>query len=178
VLPVERYEVNRHPSQGIPEDVYWCREGGTYNCLNYVRASDATIVADTTPDKITHLEPNEIFVFGSNYAGRHGRGAALTALRKFGAINGQGCGPMGRSYGIATKDKHLRVLPLHTIKVQVARFLHHAAQHPEKRYLVTPIGCGLAGYCPRDIATFFQDAPANVVLPASFTRLTQPAPAG
>jgi hypothetical protein len=122
----------------------------------------------TTPENITHLEPNEVFVFGSNYAGRHGKGAALVALRKFGAISGQGCGPMGRSYGIATKDERLRVLPLHRIEVQVARFLRHAAQHPEKRYLVTQIGCGLAGYQPRDIAPFFRDAPANVVLPASF----------
>lgn len=122
----------------------------------------------TTPEHITTLEPNEVFVFGSNYAGRHGKGAALIALRKFGALNGQGCGPMGRSYGIATKDERLRVLPLHRIEVQVARFLRHAAQHPDKRYLVTQIGCGLAGYQPRDIAPFFRDAPANVVLPASF----------
>ena len=122
----------------------------------------------TTPENVTHLEPNEVFVFGSNYAGRHGKGAALVALRKFGAINGQGCGPMGRSYGIATKDERLRVLPLHRIEVQVARFLRHAEQHPEKCYLVTQIGCGLAGYQPRDIAPFFRGAPANVVMPASF----------
>jgi hypothetical protein len=121
-----------------------------------------------TPENITSLNENEVFVFGSNYAGRHGKGAALTALRKFGARNGQGMGLMGQSYGIATKDEHLRVLPLHRIEVQVARFLRHAAQHPEKRYLVTQIGCGLAGYQPRDIAPFFRDAPPNVVLPVSF----------
>jgi hypothetical protein len=65
-----------------------------------------------TPDPITTLAPNEIFVFGSNLAGRHGKGAALVALKKLGAIRGQGAGPMGRSYGIPTKDAALRVLPL------------------------------------------------------------------
>lgn len=129
----------------------------------------------TTSEHITRLQPNEIFVFGSNYAGRHGKGAALTALRKFGARAGQGTGLMGQSYGIATKGWRLDVLPLHSIGVQVARFLRVAAANPELRFLVTEIGCGLAGYKPRDIAPFFRGAPPNVILPASFVRVLETA---
>lgn len=121
-----------------------------------------------TPEFITHLTPDEVFVFGSNYAGRHGKGAALKARQKFGARNGQGTGRMGQSYGIATKGHRLGVLPLHAIQVQVERFIRYAEQHPDTRFLVTPIGCGLAGYKPSDIAPMFQGAPSNVSLPSSF----------
>lgn len=121
-----------------------------------------------TPDNIKNLEPNQIFVFGSNYAGRHGRGAALTALRKFGARAGQGTGLMGQSYGIATKDKNLNVLPVSKIGIQINKFLKFAMEHEEFEFLVTEVGCGLAGYKPRDIAPFFAGAPDNVVLPKSF----------
>lgn len=123
-----------------------------------------------TPDRITQLEPNQIFVFGSNYAGRHGAGAALLAMRKFGAINGQGTGLMGQSYGIATKDRRLGVLPLYKIKVQIDRFLRVAEQHPELQFLVTKIGCGLAGYSEKEIAALFKGCtiPTNVILPLSF----------
>lgn len=123
-----------------------------------------------TTERITRLAPGEIFVFGSNYAGRHGKGAALTALQKFGAKPGQGTGMMGQSYGIATKDRNLRVLPLRKIEVQVALLLRYAAAHPELRFLVTPIGCGLAGYKPKDIAPMFDGAPENVILPECFTK--------
>lgn len=122
----------------------------------------------TTPENITHLESNEIFVFGSNYAGRHGKGAALTALKKFGAGTMVSEGLMGKSYGIPTKDAHLRPLRLVIIGASVLRFLTFSRLHPELRFLVTPIGCGLAGYKPKDIAPFFRNAPGNVILPASF----------
>lgn len=101
--------------------------------------------------KFKHLEPNEIFVFGSNYAGRHGKGAALTALRKFGAKSGQGVGLMGHSYGIATKDRNIHTLPLMSIKTQINKFLVFALEHPDLKFLVTPIGCGLTGYEYREI---------------------------
>ncbi len=117
---------------------------------------------------ITKLEPNEVFVFGSNSAGRHGKGAALTAYRKFGARNGQGDGLMGQSYGIPTKGWKLDVLPLGKIWISVQRFLRFAAAHPELRFLVTEIGCGLAGYPPKEIAPMFQGATDNVILPDSF----------
>lgn len=120
--------------------------------------------------RITNLADNEIFVFGSNYAGRHGKGAALDAVRKFGAKNGQGIGLMGRSYGIATKDRNLNVLPLSGIQVQIRKFLEFAIEHPELRFIVTPIGCGLAGYKPSEIAPLFNfyKRPLNVILPDEF----------
>lgn len=129
--------------------------------------------AMTTPENIKELAPNEVFVFGSNHAGRHGAGAAWTAYRKFGALWGQGTGLMGSSYGIATKSKKLSVLPLSDIHQQVLVFLRHAQQHPEKRYLVTSIGCGLAGYKPEEIAPFFLGAPSNVVLPSRFQTILE-----
>lgn len=123
-----------------------------------------------TPSLITELKPNEIFVFGSNYAGRHGRGAAHTALRKFGARNGQGTGLMGQSYGIATKGWKMDVLPLPKIAVQVHRFIRFASACPELTFLVTEIGCGLAGYNPADIAPMFKGSGNNIHLPESFWR--------
>ena len=126
----------------------------------------------TATNRITKLADNEIFVFGSNYAGRHGRGAALDAVRKFRAINGQGTGLMGRSYGIATKDRNLKVLSLITIQKQVRKFYEFAIAHPDLRFIVTPIGCGLAGYKIKEIAPLFHffKRPVNVVLPNEFTR--------
>lgn len=116
------------------------------------------------------LEPNQIFVFGSNYAGRHGKGAAKMARQKFGAIDGQGVGLMGRSYGIATKDHRLEVLPLREIETQIARFLDFARTRPDLEFLVTKIGCGLAGYSTEEMRGCFAGklAPENVVLPAEF----------
>lgn len=125
-----------------------------------------------TPERIDKLESNEVFVFGSNLAGRHGKGAALQARLKFGAIYGQGSGFMGQSYGIATKDssRELRVLPLREIAIHVDIFLQYARVCPNQRFLVTAIGCGEAGYSPREIAPLFfaSPLPANVVLPKSF----------
>ena len=124
-----------------------------------------------TPEKITELADNEVFCFGSNRAGKHGRGAALIAARKFGARYGQGNGLMGQSYGISTKDEKLRVLSLREIGVQVERYLRFAAAHPELHFLTTKIGCGLAGFAEKEIAPLFgaaKDIPPNVSLPASF----------
>lgn len=123
-----------------------------------------------TPERITELGPREVFVFGSNYAGRHGRGAAKDAL-KFGALMGKGKGPMGRTYAIATKGHKLEVLPLDAIRSQVKTFLAFARVTTEYRFLVTPIGCGLAGYSPKDIAPMFEGAPGNVILPECFERI-------
>jgi len=121
-----------------------------------------------TPENITRLQPGEVFVFGSNLSGRHGKGAALVAAKKFGALRGQAWGPMGRCYAIATKDHQLQTLPLDDIREQVVNFLYYAKAHPHQRFLVTAIGCGLAGYSPKDIAPMFSDHPANVALPACF----------
>jgi hypothetical protein len=109
-----------------------------------------------------------VFVFGSNEAGRHGKGAALAARTHHGAIYGQGEGLQGRAYAIPTKDQFLRTLPLTVIGAYVARFKHFAASRPDLRFKITPIGCGLAGYEPRDIAPMFADAPDNCELPPEF----------
>jgi hypothetical protein len=107
----------------------------------------------------------EIFVFGSNLAGRHGRGAALHARTHYGAIYGVGEGFQGRSYGIPTKDANLVVLPLERISGYVNKFLGFAKAHPEMTFVVTRVGCGLAGYTDEQISPFFRDAPENCVLP-------------
>ncbi len=121
----------------------------------------------TTPENITHLKPNEVFVFGSNLAGRHGAGAAKQAM-KWGAIYGKGAGRAGQTYALPTKDEKIRTLPLREIKKHVFDFLMHAAANPETKFMVTAIGCGLAGCSPKDIAPMFRAAPQNVALPASF----------
>ena len=109
-----------------------------------------------------------IFVFGSNLAGRHGKGAALFAVKERGAIYGQGIGRQGNSYAIPTKDASLKVLPLHNIAVYVQRFIDYAKEHPEVEFEVTPVGCGLAGYNPSQIAPMFKDVPLNCRLPEVF----------
>jgi hypothetical protein len=109
-----------------------------------------------------------IFVFGSNLAGRHGKGAALVARQKHGAIYGQGEGRQGESYAIPTKDSAMRILPLPAIRACVEQFLIYARRHPELTFYVTPIGTGLANYTPDEIAPMFAEAPPNVDLPEAF----------
>lgn len=120
-------------------------------------------------------EAPPIFVFGSNLAGRHGKGAALWALENRGAIYGQGEGLQGNSYAIPTKDEDLRPLPLEYIRDGVNRFLVFAANSPGLNFQLTPIGCGLAGYAPSDIAPMFRAAPDNVQIPREFTAVHQTA---
>ena len=129
-----------------------------------------------TPRWIDKLALNEVFVFGSNEAGRHGAGAAKQALR-WGAKYGQGVGLHGRTYAIPTKNKQLKVLSLPLIKLYVNDFIAFAAAHPHINFLVTEIGCGLAGYSPRDIAPMFKNAVCmnNVSLPQAFLRFLCPA---
>lgn len=113
----------------------------------------------------------EIFVFGSNLAGRHGKGAALYAARKCGAIHGQGSGLQGNSYAIPTKDEYLRTISLQMVEYSVAIFKLFARGRPDLTFRLTPIGCGLAGYKPEQIAPMFKGAPANVILPVEFIRV-------
>ncbi|MER9196418.1 hypothetical protein NKI13_24555 [Mesorhizobium australicum] len=116
-----------------------------------------------------------VFVFGSNMAGRHGAGAALWAAKNRGAVYGKGWGRQGNSYAIPTKDANIKTLPLWDIEVWVGKFLMHARQHPAMTFQLTPIGCGLAGYHPGDIAPIFRDAPANVIMPPEFVAALSPA---
>jgi RNA polymerase sigma factor (sigma-70 family) len=118
-----------------------------------------------TPEYITTLQPNEIFVFGSNLAGMHGGGAARMARLHFGAVMGNGDGPQGQSYAIPTMQGGTD-----TIRPYVDKFIRYAVAHPEQTFLVTPIGCGIAGFEPEDIAPLFEDAVdvENIHLPESF----------
>lgn len=123
-----------------------------------------------TPENITKLEYNQIFVFGSNQSGRHGKGAAKTAL-SWGAKWGQAEGIQGMTYGIPTKDSSVRrTLSIEEIKPYVDRFIEFARNNQAAVFLVTEIGCGLAGYKPKDIAPLFKEAVdvENIYLPASF----------
>ena len=120
------------------------------------------------PDNITSLLPNQIFVFGSNLQGAHGGGAARAACKHFGAIWGQGIGLQGQSYAIPTMQG-----PVSSIKPYVDEFIDFARKHPEYEFLVTRIGCGIAGFKDADIAPLFKDAMNldNVRLPKSFLDL-------
>ncbi len=107
-----------------------------------------------TPENITHLEPNQIFVYGANEAYVHGAGAAKLA-KKWGAKHGVD-GLVGQTYGIPTKDRNIRTLPLDKIQVHVNDFLATAFSHPEYEFLVTKIGTGLAAIPISDIAPLFK----------------------
>lgn len=109
-----------------------------------------------------------VFVFGSNLAGRHGRGAALWARQHRGAVYGQGVGYQGNSYAIPTKTASLSVMHLNAIHGHVRDFLRFAQSRPDLEFELTPIGCGLAGYSRAVIAPMFRDTPANVLLPPEF----------
>ncbi len=125
----------------------------------------SNILCGTTPRMIRDLKANEIFVFGSNLAGMHGGGAARQAVRHFGAIMGQGEGLQGQSYAIPTMQGGVE-----TIKPYTDAFLVFAQQHPELHFLVTRIGCGIAGFRVSQIAPLFAGAlkMTNVSLPADF----------
>jgi len=118
-----------------------------------------------TSDRINTLGRNQIFVFGSNLAGEHGGGAARIAVEKFGAIMGQGVGLQGQSYAIPTMQGGVN-----TIAPYVDEFIAFAKQHPELTFLVTRIGCGIAGFTPREIAPLFTGAinVPNIHLPMDF----------
>lgn len=118
-----------------------------------------------TPEWIDDLQENQVFVFGSNLAGMHGGGAARVARLRFGAVMGNGVGMQGRSYAIPTMQGGTE-----TIRPYVNDFIAYAKEHPELTFLVTPIGCGIAGFEPEDIAPLFEEASnvENIWLPKSF----------
>lgn len=123
-----------------------------------------------TPNKIANLEDNEIFVFGSNLDGLHGGGAARIAYQKFGAQWGKGVGIQGNSYGIPTMHGGVDV-----IKPYVDDFIEYASQHKEYTFLVTRIGCGIAGFKANEIAPLFANAInlENVLLPKDFVQVLE-----
>ncbi len=106
-----------------------------------------------------------VFVFGSNLAGRHGKGAALWARQHRGAIYGQGNRIQGDSYAIPTKGWQMETLPLPVINGFVGEFLEFARKYGMRQFQLTPIGCGLAGYSREQIEPMFEGAPDNVIWP-------------
>ena len=116
-----------------------------------------------TPDFIKELKENEIFVFGSNLKGMHGGGAARVAVDKFGAVWGQGV--EGQCYAIPTMQGGVE-----TIAPYVDEFIAYASQHPEYKFLVTRIACGIAGFSVQEIAPLFEAAidVENIILPKDF----------
>lgn len=124
-----------------------------------------------TPENIRTLKPNEVFVFGSNLAGQHGGGAAHVAVKKFGAIMGQGVGIQGQSYAIPTMQGGVE-----TITPYVDEFIEFAKAHPELKFYVTRLGCGIAGFKDEEIAPLFHDALGidNIILPKSFAEAIKP----
>jgi uncharacterized protein (DUF1810 family) len=117
-----------------------------------------------TPDVVTRLAPNEVFVFGSNEQGMHYGGAAKAAYENFGAIMGQGNGLQGKSYAIPSMSG------IGVMGEYVKEFCEFAKAHPEKHFLVTPIGCGIAGFSEDEVAPLFEICRDidNISLPASF----------
>ena len=120
-----------------------------------------------TPEMITELRPDEVFVFGSNLEGMHGGGAARAAFKYFGAVMGCGVGLRGQSYAIPTMQGGVE-----TIAPYVDGFIAFAKEHPELFFYVTRIGCGIAGFRDKDIAPLFLKAVGvdNICLPESFIR--------
>ena len=121
-----------------------------------------------TPDFIQRLNPNEIFVFGSNLGGIHGGGAARIAAQKFGAVFGQGVGLQGQSYAIPTMQGGPE-----TIAPYVDEFIDFAKENPEMTFFVTRIGCGIAGFKDAEIAPLFKNALGvdNIILPRVFVKI-------
>jgi hypothetical protein len=117
---------------------------------------------------------DEIFVFGSNEAGRHGAGAARYAALNHGAQYGVGFGPTGRSFAIPTKDFAINTLSLESVKFYVDIFLLYAKENPHLTFRLTPIGCGLAGFEVDEIVPLFDEAPNNVLPPdPSFDKISK-----
>ena len=143
--------------------IYSSREMYSSNSIYDMKAINRE--GRVTPDFITSLKPNEVFVFGSNLAGMHGGGAARIANLYFGAVMGNGDGMQGQSYAIPTMQGGVD-----TIRPYVDKFIAYAKQHPDRHFLVTRIGCGIAGFSPDEIAPLFSAAAAveNISLPDDF----------
>ena len=183
LLSIENYVEFRHNDMGTCSS--WAHERSSrhslYHKMSMMSQSEPDLTPDeiiarkrqfaseyygprVTPDHINSLEPNEIFVFGSNAAGFHAGGAAAQAMHHFGAIWGQGEGLQGQSYAIPTMEG------LDDMKAAIERFAQYATQHKELRFLVTRVGCGIAGYSVHEIAPLFSCCVSleNVTLPADF----------
>lgn len=116
----------------------------------------------TTPDRIKSLPSGTIFVFGSNAGGQHGGGAARTAWEKFGAQTGVGEGLRGQSYALPTMEG------LESFRAAAERFIAFAHDHRDLEFMLTKVGCGIAGYDEHDVIGLFTHTPDNVIKPAGW----------
>jgi len=116
---------------------------------------------------------DEIFVFGSNLAGVHGAGAARFALEQLGAVWGVSEGMTGKAYAIPTKDEFIQTLPLDRIENFVKRFIEHAKANSSTKFLMTRVGCVLAGWSDSDIAVMFRGAPTNIDFPEQWKQFLE-----
>lgn len=134
--------------------------------MKEVRVYNGIVRPEFTPERISELKADEVFVFGSNLEGMHGGGAAWVAFQKFGAVLGCGVGLRGQSYAIPTMQGGVE-----TIKPYVDDFISFAREHPELFFYVTRIGCGIAGFKEKEIAPLFANAIGleNVCLPEGFS---------
>ncbi|KAA8735425.1 hypothetical protein F4V57_01085 [Acinetobacter qingfengensis] len=124
-------------------------------------------------EKVTALPNDQIFVFGSNLAGNHYRGAAKTALENFGAMQGVGRGWSGQSFAIPTKNEHDQAMPLHQIQHYIDDFKIYTRNHAKLTYFVTGVGCGSTGFHLQDIAPLFKGISENVILPSRFKQFLE-----
>ena len=126
-----------------------------------------------TSPAIKSMANNEYFVFGSNLDGNHAGGAALYAKKRFGAKQGVAYGRTGKAFAIPTVNHKFGELSADVIESFIDRFIIHAGIFPENRFLVTPIGCGIAGMVPEEIAPLFKKAIKynNIALPKEFWKV-------
>ena len=120
------------------------------------------VLSNHTPESIEHLDPNEIFVFGSNKAGHHAGGAAKLALDKFGAIYGQGEGLQGQTYALPTLDENLQKLSKAELQRSFENFLQVVEENFELDFFLTKVGTGIAGYSIEEVKEVFYKAIKNV----------------
>lgn len=162
------YTKESHPDLVRKQPIFQCMIDGSYHDVKsgLIKGKEMKY----TPDCIQELRPNEFFVFGSNLNGFHGGGAARVAMEKFGAVWGQGVGLQGQSYAIPTMQGGVE-----TIKPYVDDFIAFAKQHPELKFLVTRIGCGIAGFTDEEIAPLFAEAFEidNICLPRTFCKIIE-----
>lgn len=118
-----------------------------------------------TPENIAALEPHQIFVFGSNLGGRHAGGAARQAAYKFGAQEGVGEGLTGQCYAFPTLGRNLERRSDEQLTMSVRKLWRCAREHSDKVFLLTRVGCGIAGYDEEYMSLLFRGCPANIIKP-------------
>lgn len=167
------YDLDRKIDNEDPETINALRslnQDSNLVCSCAPERCHVEIIIDRWEKRIKGKYKPLVFVFGSNLAGRHGKGAALAAVKEYGAIYGQGTGLQNNAYAIPTKDHRIQTMRLDYIAGHIREFLRFAEQNPNLEFIVTPIGTGLAGYPVELIAPMFHFAPSNCLLPEGWSQ--------